>query len=108
MLLVLWLQALLLAALGAFMFLLVRKDISPGIAFQKMRNRFAKRPPPQLPNFHDAPYHRLSVKTPGHQPTVLNIRTSEGTGQACHPDVIYIREGFGKGLWHYWMVCTPF
>jgi len=105
---VLFSTVLLLLAIFAFVILLARQDISPRIAFEKARNRLGKRPPPLFPNFHDAPYRRLPGKTPCHHPTILNIQTSEGTGQACHPDVAYAPEGFGKEGWRYWMACTPY
>jgi len=101
------LTVLLLAAFSAFVILLVRHDISPRVALEKAFHRLARRPPAQLPNLHDAPYRRLPGKTPRHHPTLLNIQTSEGTGQACHPDVAYAPEGFGKERWQYWMACTP-
>jgi hypothetical protein len=107
MLIALSLAALVLLALCAFLTLLVRKDITPRIAIEKLYNRLAKRPPALLPNFHDAPYRRLPGKIPQHHPTILNIQTSEGTGQACHPDVAYAPEGFGTERWRYWMACTP-
>jgi hypothetical protein len=104
----LYVAILLICALCAFVALLARKDISPRIAFEKFRNRIARRPPVFLPNFHDAPYRRLPGKAPAHHPTLLNIRTSEGTGQACHPDVAFSKEGFGEQHWKYWMACTPY
>lgn len=97
-----------IAVLSGFIFLLVRYDIPPRIAFERIRNRYAKRPPALLPNFHDAPYRRLRAEPPSHHPTLINLETSEGTGQACHPDVAYIPQGFGSAGWRYWMVCTPY
>jgi hypothetical protein len=94
--------------LACFLFLLVRKDLAPRIAFAKIQNRFKKHPPALLPSFDDAPYRRLLNGPPRHRPTLVNLPTSEGTGQACHPDVTYIRDGFGPAGWRYWMVCTPY
>ena len=94
--------------LAGFLFLLVRDDLSPKIAIEKIKNRFRKRPPTQLPSFRDAPYRRLSDQPPRHHPVLLNLQTSEGTGQACHPDVTYVPDGLGTGRWRYWMVCTPY
>jgi len=94
--------------LGGFLFFLVRDDLSPRIAIERIKNRFRKSPPSLLPNFNDAPYRRLTSQPPRHHPTLLNLQTSEGTGQACHPDVTYIRNGFGTERWRYWMVCTPY
>jgi hypothetical protein len=99
---------LLVVFLMSFLFLLVRGDLSPRIAVEKIRNRISKEPPLLLPSFRDAPYRRLTVQPPRHHPVLLNLQTSEGTGQACHPDVAYIAEGFGSGRWRYWMVCTPY
>lgn len=56
----------------------------------------------------DAPYRRLTKAGQVHRPVLLNIETSDGSGQACHPDVVYIAEGFGRKKWAYWMVCTPY
>jgi hypothetical protein len=36
----------------------------------------------------------------------LKILTPEGSGQALHPDVLYIKEGFLN--YQYWMACTPY
>jgi len=57
----------------------------------------------------DAPYRRVG-KGAGkpHRPILLNLETSDGSGQACHPDVVYIPGGFGSKRWPYWMVCTPY
>lgn len=98
----------LVACLASFLFLLVRYDLSPRIAIEKIKNKFRKKPPTQLPSFRDAPYRRLTDQPPRHHPVLLNLQTSEGTGQACHPDVTYVRDGFGTGRWPYWMVCTPY
>lgn len=96
------------ACMAIFLFLLVRDDLSPRIGFEKIRNRFSKKIPTQLPSFRDAPYRRLTDQPPRHHPVLLNLPTSEGTGQACHPDVTYIRDGLGSERWRYWMVCTPY
>jgi hypothetical protein len=94
--------------LAGFLFLLVRHDLSPRIAIEKIRNRFAKQLPAQFPGFGDAPYRRLTNQPAPHRPVLLNLQTSEGTGQAVHPDVTYVPEGLGTGRWRYWMVCTPY
>jgi hypothetical protein len=96
------------SCLASFLFLLVRHDLPPRIAVQKIRDRLRKRPPALLPGFGDAPYRRLTNQPPLHHPTLINLQTSECTGQACHPDVTYIRDGLGTGRWRYWMVCTPY
>lgn len=94
--------------LASFLFFLVRDDLAPRIAVEKIRNRFRKSLPAQFPSFGDAPYRRLTNQPPRHHPVLLNLPTSEGTGQACHPDVTYVPEGLGTGRWPYWMVCTPY
>lgn len=94
--------------LASLLFLLNRYDLSPRIAMEKITNRFSRNPPSLLPSFRDAPYRRLTDRPPRHHPILVNLQTSEGTGQACHPDVTYIPEGFGAGGWRYWMVCTPY
>jgi hypothetical protein len=43
-----------------------------------------------------------------HRPVLLNLETSDGSGQVTHPDVAYIPKGFGQGKWTYWMACTPY
>jgi hypothetical protein len=93
--------------LASFLLLLVLDDISPRIAIEKIKNRFSKNPPNLLPSFRDAPYRRLTDQPSRHHPVLLNLQTSEGTGQACHPDVTYVPEGFGTERFRYWMVCTP-
>lgn len=95
-------------SLASFLFLLLRNDLSPRVAMEKIQNRFRKQPPAVLPSFRDAPYRRLTDQPPRHHPTLVNLQTSEGTGQACHPDVTYVRAGLGTGRWRYWMVCTPY
>jgi hypothetical protein len=94
--------------LACFLFFLIRRDLSPSIAFAKIQNRLKNHPSTLLPVFADAPYRMLSKEPPRHRPTLVNLQTSEGTGQACHPDVTYIAQGFGPAGWRYWMVCTPY
>lgn len=94
--------------LASFLLLLIRDDLSPRIAVEKIKNRFSRKPPALLPSFRDAPYRRLTDQPTRHHPILVNLQTSEGTGQACHPDITYIPEGFGTRGWRYWMVCTPY
>lgn len=55
------------------------------------------------------PYQRLKKRSEAsHRPVLLNLETSDGSGQATHPDVAYIPGGFGEGKWTYWMACTPY
>jgi hypothetical protein len=57
----------------------------------------------------EAPYRRVGKASNGlHRPVLLNLETSDGSGQACHPDVLYIPGGFGSKRWTYWMACTPY
>jgi hypothetical protein len=102
------LMVLATGCVASFLFLLIRDDLSPRIAWEKIKNRLSRKPPALLPSFRDAPYRRLTDKPPRHHPILVNLQTSEGTGQACHPDITYISEGFGTGGWRYWMVCTPY
>ena len=39
---------------------------------------------------------------------ILNVPTSDNYREAVHPEVIYIREGFGVKKHQFWMVCTPY
>lgn len=63
---------------------------------------------PRAPR-RDAPYRRIANASGAlHRPLLLNLETSDGSGQACHPDVVFIPGGFGAKKWPYWMVCTPY
>lgn len=60
-------------------------------------------------NKPDTPYHKVGrVQNALHRPVLLNLETSDGSGQATHPDVVHVPEGFGLKGWTYWMVCTPY
>jgi hypothetical protein len=107
-LLIFGLLVLFAAALG-FLTLLILFDLSPKTAFYRLLGRFGKRPQSLPPSIPDAPYRRIRQATSGyHRPILLNLDTSEGSGQACHPDVAYISDGFGDQKWTYWMACTPY
>ena len=58
-----------------------------------------------------SPFARLD-KTPDHHPIhypiLLNIPTSDGTGEAAHPDVLYAPGGWGAGGWPWLMAATPY
>ncbi|MEA4924849.1 MAG: hypothetical protein VB084_05995 [Syntrophomonadaceae bacterium] len=43
-----------------------------------------------------------------HCPYHLKLDTYDKTGQCVHPDVVYIRQGFGSKRWKYWMAITPY
>ncbi len=97
---------LLLGTLG-MIFLLSYYDVTVKEARYKIIRKITKAPLPS--NTIKAPYYRKK-NTIGkiHKPILLNIETSDGSGQVCHPDVTYIMNGFGSGQWCYWMVCTPY
>ena len=100
--------AILFFALSAVICLLAYFDLSPKAAFYKVIGRFSEHPSNLRSARHDAPYRQVSVVTPSHKPVLLNLATSDGSGQACHPDVVHVPEGFGAKNWTYWMVCTPY
>lgn len=104
---------LFLIAFFVFIFLVLTfRDLSPLQAFYKTVKRLTgvNLAPQPLPM--DSPFSRPSGAfaqvRPPHRPIVLNLDTYEGTGQGCHPDVLYIPEGFGAGGWRYWMAMTPY
>jgi hypothetical protein len=43
-----------------------------------------------------------------HLPVILNIPTSEGSGEATHPDAVHIPGGWGAGRWTWLMSATPY
>src|SRR3954467_2218294 len=103
---VLFLLAL-LVGLTTFILILAVRDLSPLKAFYKAARKITgiNFEPQPLPM--DSPFSRPSTHIAGrhglHRPVLLNLETYEGTGQGCHPDVLYIAEGFGAGRWRYWM-----
>lgn len=104
---------LLLAAVGISLFailcLLSFLDVTPGILWFQIQRRLRKPPCSVHPNLKDAPFRRVfPERRVQHKPILLNLETSEGSGQACHPDAVYIPQGFGMKRWRYWMVCTPY
>jgi hypothetical protein len=96
------------AAACAFIFLLIRFDVSPKNFLYRVTKRFMEPPEGLRPVVRNAPYRRTNDSKGLHRPILLNLETSDGSGQACHPDVVHIPEGFGSGKWPYWMVCTPY
>jgi hypothetical protein len=97
------------AALAGFICFLSYYDLSPKSALYKIMCRFFSLPKCFQPTRTDAPYRRLGTASNTlHKPVLLNLETSDGSGQACHPDVVYIPGGFGGGRWPYWMACTPY
>jgi hypothetical protein len=84
-------------------------DMSPKTALYKIANQYFGVPERSRPIVRDAPYRRLWPVSNGlHRPVLLNLETSEGSGQSCHPDIAHIPGGFGLKKWPYWMVCTPY
>lgn len=101
--------AILLALSVAFIAVLSRYGLPPKTALYKILARTGYAPERWRPVSHDAPYRRTVRASAGlHRPALLNLDTSDGSGQACHPDVVHIPTGFGSRGWPYWMVCTPY
>jgi len=96
-----------LAACG-FVILLLYLDLSPRGFLYKVAKRFAVPRESLRPVVQDAPYRRRTSGKPSHKPVLLNLETSEGSGQACHPDIVHISQGFGPERWPYWLACTPY
>ena len=67
--------------------------------------RFLERHNPK-PLGHSA-YQRIRREV-CHTPLLLNLPTSEGSGEAAHPDVLHVEEGWGAGKWTYLMTATPY
>jgi hypothetical protein len=104
-----YLLALLLLGAVAFIGVLYRKRLAPQALLYKVASRFVDPPQSWKLEVRDAPYRRTETSGKAlHRPVLLNLETSDGSGQACHPDVVYIPGGFGEGGWRYWMVCTPY
>jgi hypothetical protein len=92
-----------------FQCLLFYYNEPPKAALYKIIGRFFKPPESLRPVATEAPYRRIQHRPNRlHQPILLNLETSDGSGQAVHPDVVYIPGGFGQKKWPYWMVCTPY
>jgi hypothetical protein len=101
----------LLFALCGFLLVLTYFELTPQAALKKITNRFVGSVRPRRSVQPDALYRRVAARSdtlPVHNPILLNLNTSDGSGQACHPDVVHIPEGFGEKKWTYWMVCTPY
>lgn len=41
-------------------------------------------------------------------PIPLRLPTYDSSGQTVHPDIVYIKEGFGAEKWTYWLAFTPY
>jgi hypothetical protein len=100
--------ALLLCALG-FLVLSFRHDLSSRALLLKILLRLGIQPRNLRAAQFASPYQRLANRSDAvHHSILLNLQTSDGSGQATHPDVLYLPEGFGEGNWPYWMACTPY
>ena len=101
--------AFVFAGLAGFLGLLLYFDISPKTALNRIVRRFIEVPDVSQLSLSDAPYRRVRSATKRlPKPLLLNIETSDGSGQPAHPDVAYLPQGFGTRQWPYWMVCTPY
>ncbi|GHV46275.1 hypothetical protein FACS1894204_07560 [Synergistales bacterium] len=60
-----------------------------------------------LQNCSRSPYRRTR-KDVSHSPLLLNLPTSDGSGEATHPDVLRVLEGWGAGGWTWLMSATPY
>ncbi len=81
----------------------------PDSVLRRVAKRLFRAPQHSMTQTGDAPYRRIQpVARESHRPVLLNLATSDGSGQACHPDVVHIPCGFGLRSWPYWMVCTPY
>lgn len=100
-----WTLALIL---GSILCALLFFDLSPRAAAHKFFRRLLNKPQGLDSARNDAPYRRAAHPAPFQHPTLLNLETSDGSGQACHPDVLYVPQGFGAMGWQFWMACTPY
>jgi hypothetical protein len=95
------------ALLAGLMSALWVKDLSPRGAFYKLVRRvFGVDMTPPRP-LDDGPFSYRRV-VPTHRPILLSLQTYEGSGQAVHPDVVFLPQGFGVQGWRYWMALTPY
>ena len=91
-------------------FLCLCFDISPGTVLQiAVKRLVSNRPQTRKTEKPNAPYQRVGGgQHEVHRPILLNLETSDGSGQATHPDVVHVPDGFGLKGCTYWMVCTPY
>ncbi len=109
MLLLLLIAGLLLACTLSFIALSFRYNLNARTLLFKLLSRIGFTLEYLRPAEDRGPYKKLAlVHHNVHRPVLLNLETSDGSGQACHPDVAYIPAGFGTERWTYWMVCTPY
>jgi len=104
-----FLLSVLLACALLFIALSFRYDLTSRAVLFKILSRFGIHPELFRPSEFATPYQRLKNGSEvSHRPVLLNLETSDGSGQVTHPDVAYIPEGFGQSKWTYWMACTPY
>jgi hypothetical protein len=60
-----------------------------------------------LEAFSPSPYKRIRSGV-AHLPVILNLPTSEGSGEATHPDALFVPGGWGAGGWTWLMSATPY
>lgn len=61
----------------------------------------------ELKKFAPSPYKRTRDGVV-HLPVILNLPTSEGSGEAAHPDALHAPDGWGAGRWTWLMSATPY
>jgi hypothetical protein len=60
-----------------------------------------------LKDLSPSPYRRMRDDA-AHFPVILNLPTSEGSGEAAHPDALHVPDGWGAGGWTWLMSATPY
>ena len=101
--------AVLLACALLFIAMSFRYELTARTVLFKLLSRLGIPVEGQRPAEFAVPYQKLRDRNAAlHRPVLLNLQTSDGSGQVTHPDVAYISEGFGQGKWTYWMACTPY
>jgi hypothetical protein len=104
-----FLLSVLLSIALVFIALSLRYDLTARAVLFKILSRFGIRPGLFRPSEFATPYQRVKEgNEPWHRPVLLNLETSDGSGQVTHPDVAHIPDGFGQSKWTYWMACTPY
>ncbi|MCL1941111.1 MAG: hypothetical protein FWG09_04140 [Synergistaceae bacterium] len=53
-------------------------------------------------------FYKKTRKDVSHFPILLNLPSSDGSGEVTHPDVLYVPDGWGKGEWSWLMSATPY
>ena len=79
--------------------------------YRKIFKTIFKKNPFDYPVGEKSVYHTINAKNNLSQTgktILLNIPTSDNFAQAVHPDVIFIKDGFGVKKNKFWMVCTPY